>query len=462
MEQRGTSPRCSPCLRGRKGLKAPRRSTPSLLSRESKEMMGKAEELFQLCDKEEKGLITKRDLQFRYQNSTNAELRLQNELPLTPDQLEAVFDSLDQSNNGYLTPVEFSMGLGKLLGVNIANGEEDGERQIMEETFESGWSDEDDDTEEMLFCATMEQLGATRIVEEHRQSRYLWNRLRKECPDLLTNFEDLLFGFSSDIRDVHREKETLEQALKRKEIDHGREVRSLYDEMEQQIKLEKERHLRKKTHRLCIENCIKKRIKTRIKKAPKKHQKKDLRFLQRAAVSVLKKKGGKSGTCEHTLKPDRGNVALNLQHFTFCMKNNCSRWIKYLQISSTLLPTYSVADLPCGNPVRKSVRILIHVNTTLKGMFTRCGFCCRSAAVSHAFTVQCKPMGNAIRIAHAAEKKNAWKHSGLHSAACQFFVRIPQRFYTCFIIENRSGIRTKTTINPQEIRSGPFLRVHIA
>ncbi|XP_069596316.1 EF-hand calcium-binding domain-containing protein 4A isoform X2 [Ranitomeya imitator] len=234
MEQRGTSPRCSPCLRGRKGLKAPRRSTPSLLSRESKEMMGKAEELFQLCDKEEKGLITKRDLQ-----------RLQNELPLTPDQLEAVFDSLDQSNNGYLTPVEFSMGLGKLLGVNIANGEEDGERQIMEETFESGWSDEDDDTEEMLFCATMEQLGATRIVEEHRQSRYLWNRLRKECPDLLTNFEDLLFGFSSDIRDVHREKETLEQALKRKEIDHGREVRSLYDEMEQQIKLEKERHLRK-------------------------------------------------------------------------------------------------------------------------------------------------------------------------------------------------------------------------
>ncbi|XP_073410472.1 EF-hand calcium-binding domain-containing protein 4A isoform X2 [Dendrobates tinctorius] len=234
MEQRGTSPRCSPCLRGRKGLKAPRLSTPSLLSRDSKEMMGKAEELFQLCDKEEKGLITKRDLQ-----------RLQNELPLTPEQLEAVFDSLDQSNNGYLTPVEFSMGLGKLLGVNIANGEEDGERQMMEETFESGWSDEDDDTEEMLFCATMEQLGATRIVEEHRQSRYLWNRLRKECPDLLTNFEDLLFGFSSDIRDVHREKETLEQALKRKEIDHGREVRSLYDEMEQQIKIEKERHLRK-------------------------------------------------------------------------------------------------------------------------------------------------------------------------------------------------------------------------
>lgn len=196
--------------------------------------MEKAEELFQLCDKEEKGLITKRDLQ-----------RLQNELPLTPDQLEAVFESLDQSNNGYLTPVEFSMGLGKLLGVNMANGEEDGERPIMEETFQSGWSDEDDDTEEMLFCATMEQLGATHVFQEHREIRDLWNRLRKERPELLTNFEEFLFRVSSYIRDVHHEKETLEQALKRKETDHGREVRCLYEEMEQQIKIERERLLRK-------------------------------------------------------------------------------------------------------------------------------------------------------------------------------------------------------------------------
>ncbi|XP_063800840.1 EF-hand calcium-binding domain-containing protein 4A [Pseudophryne corroboree] len=237
MEQMGTSPRCSPCLRGRKGFKTSKKSSPSHLVSEPEEMMGKAEELFQLCDKEEKGLITKRDLQ-----------RLQNELPLTPDQLEAVFDSLDQSNNGYLTPVEFSMGLGKLLGVDITNGEEDGERQVMEEMFESGWSDEDeDDTEEMLFCSTMEQLGATRVFQEHREIRDLWIRLRKERPELLGNFEEFLFHVSSYIRDVHHEKETLEQALKRKETDHGREVRCLYEEMEQQIKLERERILRKDT-----------------------------------------------------------------------------------------------------------------------------------------------------------------------------------------------------------------------
>ncbi|KAG8438030.1 hypothetical protein GDO86_008639 [Hymenochirus boettgeri] len=215
----------------RKSYKTP----SSSLITQSEEMMGKAHELFQLCDKEDKGLITKGDLQ-----------RLQNEIPLTPEQLEDVFDSLDQSNNGYLTPVEFSMGLGKLLVVN--SHEEGKQSPMLEETFESGWSDgpdEEDDAEEMLFCSTMEHIGAARIFQEHKDIRDLWSRLRKERPELQSNFEEFLYRVSSYIRDVHQEKETLEQALKRKETDHGREVRCLYEEMEQQIKIEREQLLRK-------------------------------------------------------------------------------------------------------------------------------------------------------------------------------------------------------------------------
>ncbi|XP_051477749.1 EF-hand calcium-binding domain-containing protein 4A isoform X3 [Apus apus] len=147
------------------------------------EMLEKARELFQLCDKDEKGFITKVDMQ-----------RLQTELPLTLEQLETVFDSLEQNNNGYLTPVEFSMGLGKLIGIELCQGAGRMDHSRQEETFESGWSDDLDpvDDEEKRFCSMMEQFGTAHMFEE-------------------------------------------------KETDHDREVRCLYEEMEQQIKAERER-----------------------------------------------------------------------------------------------------------------------------------------------------------------------------------------------------------------------------
>ena len=65
-------------------------------------MVEKATDLFMLCDLEQKGFITKRDMQ-----------RLQTELPLNPEQLEDVFDSLDDDGNGYLTLQEFIEGFGE-------------------------------------------------------------------------------------------------------------------------------------------------------------------------------------------------------------------------------------------------------------------------------------------------------------------------------------------------------------
>ena len=57
----------------------------------------KAEELFNLCDTEQKGFIIKKDMQ-----------RLRDELGVEPEQLEDVFDSLDVDHNGYLTFEEFT------------------------------------------------------------------------------------------------------------------------------------------------------------------------------------------------------------------------------------------------------------------------------------------------------------------------------------------------------------------
>ncbi|NXP74324.1 EFC4A protein, partial [Ramphastos sulfuratus] len=231
------------------------------------EMLEKARELFQLCDKDEKGFITKVDMQ-----------RLQSELPLSLEQLEAVFDSLEQNNNGYLTPVEFSMGLEKLLGMELGQGagRMDGCRQ--EETFESGWADdlEPADEEEKRFCALMEQLGAAQLFDDPQEVRELWARLRKERPELLANFEEFLLRVSSYVQEVNHEKESMEQALKRKETDHDREVRCLYEEMEQQIKAERERLICQEALRHDRSNLLQKELRSKEQELEKilYHQKK--------------------------------------------------------------------------------------------------------------------------------------------------------------------------------------------
>lgn len=67
-------------------------------------MVQKACELFAVCDVENNGYITKKEMQ-----------RLQKELPLNPEQLENVFDSLDDDQNGQLTLEEFTAGFGKII-----------------------------------------------------------------------------------------------------------------------------------------------------------------------------------------------------------------------------------------------------------------------------------------------------------------------------------------------------------
>ncbi|XP_074129683.1 EF-hand calcium-binding domain-containing protein 4A [Sminthopsis crassicaudata] len=199
------------------------------------EMLEKARELFFLCDKEAKGFITKADLQ-----------RLQNELPLTREQLESVFESLDRGHAGFLTPREFSMGLGSFVGAEMPGSAPPSGPQ--EETFESGWvpglgapEEEEAAAEEDGFGATMEQLGAAPILAEQREVRALWARLRRERPELLGSFEDVLVQVSSCLGEAERAREAVEQALCRRESDHEKEVQCLYEEMEQQICAERER-----------------------------------------------------------------------------------------------------------------------------------------------------------------------------------------------------------------------------
>uniref|UniRef100_A0A3P9P500 Calcium release activated channel regulator 2B n=1 Tax=Poecilia reticulata TaxID=8081 RepID=A0A3P9P500_POERE len=173
---------------------SPRLGKPMPLSPQA-ETMGKAKELFVLCDKEGKGFITKRDMQ-----------RLEGELPLSPEQLETVFESLDRENNGFLTPQSC---LFHILNLSI-------------------W-----------FCAfnSMQELFT------------LWCELQRDSPELLSALESLLVHAVSNLQDAIRERDTLEQALIRRESEHDKMVRSIYEEMENQIREEKEKWAAQKKQR---------------------------------------------------------------------------------------------------------------------------------------------------------------------------------------------------------------------
>nr|XP_020475050.1 EF-hand calcium-binding domain-containing protein 4A [Monopterus albus]XP_020475051.1 EF-hand calcium-binding domain-containing protein 4A [Monopterus albus] len=231
----------SPRLRTRQvGSPRPGRGhSPLISSRErvpgspQSETMGKARELFVLCDKEGKGFITKRDMQ-----------RLQAELPLSPEQLETVFETLDREHNGFLTPAEFSKGLGELVGLTEAT--ELGQDEAEEDTDQVDFSQED---AAVRFANLLLELGADKLFKNQEELCTLWCELQRDRPELLSVLEGVLAHAVSHLQDSIRERDSLEQALRRRESEHDQVVRSIYEEVESQIKEEREKRLAQDSNR---------------------------------------------------------------------------------------------------------------------------------------------------------------------------------------------------------------------
>ncbi|CAL8358121.1 unnamed protein product [Lota lota] len=201
-------------------------------------IMEKTQELFQMCDVEGKGFVTRRDMQ-----------RLNVEVPLNADELEKVFDTLDTDRNGYLTLDEFSSGFSEFLCSQESSVMEEERRPCKgrsEAMSQSQWEIKlvaSEDEEEKHFCMLMETLGASNVFEDPSEVRSLWAQLSRDEPHLLSNFEEFLARVTVQIKDANQEKREMESAMKRKAATHDDEIQSLYEEMEQQIKNEKDRIL---------------------------------------------------------------------------------------------------------------------------------------------------------------------------------------------------------------------------
>ncbi|XP_059917907.1 EF-hand calcium-binding domain-containing protein 4A isoform X2 [Gadus macrocephalus] len=187
--------------------------------------MDKARELFVLCDKEGKGFITKRDMQ-----------RLEVELPLSLDQLEDVFDSLDRESNGFLTPVEFNAGLGGIVVLDESLNQSQNEGRAEPDPVD--WNN---DPGVIRFVNLLVELGADTLFKNQWEVSSLWFELQRERPELLTVLDDILVHALAAVQDSTKEKDSLEQALRRRESEHDRIVQSIYEEMESQLKEEREK-----------------------------------------------------------------------------------------------------------------------------------------------------------------------------------------------------------------------------
>ncbi|XP_027489887.1 EF-hand calcium-binding domain-containing protein 4B isoform X2 [Corapipo altera] len=203
-------------------------------------VLGKAQEFFQICDLEGKGFVTRQDMQ-----------RLHPELPLSLEELEKVFVTLDADGNGSLTPKEFITGLSQFLLEQIAlkndmMEQSEGETACPIICKETTGDDED---EEFQFSNLMDRLGAKKVLNDESDVKQLWLQLRKDEPHLLSSFEELLVRIFSLLQEADNEKNELECALKKKIAAYAEEIQHLYEEMEQQIKKEREQFLLKDTER---------------------------------------------------------------------------------------------------------------------------------------------------------------------------------------------------------------------
>ncbi|XP_023284937.1 ras and EF-hand domain-containing protein-like isoform X1 [Seriola lalandi dorsalis] len=211
-------------------------------------LLDKTKEFFQTCDVEGKGFITRTDMR-----------RLHRELPLSAEELEDVFVSLDTDRTGYLTLEAFSSGFSQFLHgrrISVTDDQNQTPSPILrtkEALYQSQWEAKlsgVEDEEEGHFCMLLESLGASNVFEDPDEVRSLWAQLRRDEPHLLSNFEEFLARVTHQIKEAHQEKKEMESALQRKAATHDSEIRHLYEEMEAQIKNEKERLLLQDSERL--------------------------------------------------------------------------------------------------------------------------------------------------------------------------------------------------------------------
>ncbi|XP_067009036.2 EF-hand calcium-binding domain-containing protein 4A [Anabrus simplex] len=209
----------------------------------------RAQQLFLLSDQERKGFIVKRDMQ-----------RMRSEIPLSPEQLEAVFDSLDVKGNGYLTIEQFLEGFGQFLNSHSASNGTKVKPRVRNGTTEHIYCADVDDpelTQEQADADHLEyllqQLHSTNMLHNVEILRQLCRRVQRDSSSQIqSNLEMFLQQLIQDLKTRQHEQWELEESMRVREEEHNKQVQKLFEEMETQLAEDKDLFRRQEDERLRI------------------------------------------------------------------------------------------------------------------------------------------------------------------------------------------------------------------
>ncbi|XP_066277129.1 EF-hand calcium-binding domain-containing protein 4B-like isoform X1 [Branchiostoma lanceolatum] len=204
---------------------------PGLLTSRAKRM---AQNIFSLCDVDDKGFITMRDLEIA--------LSEYSELCLTPEQVEYVFSLLDTQRSGRLHRDQFVSAFERFLMIDhsqmmLGTGNmEDG----LDEMYESQTPPVSPDilTLQAEWDSFLRSVGGNVLLEGNNDLQGLWQRLRQDEPELLRPFEVFL---RNAICEIYEMQTKCDSVVRSKSMLHSQEVKRLYEEMEVQLSKEREK-----------------------------------------------------------------------------------------------------------------------------------------------------------------------------------------------------------------------------
>ena len=145
----------------------------------------------------------------------------------------------------------FLAGFGRFLNNEMAQFNETTQQDDLIEHIS-----EEKDEEQQIFRNTLDALGATNLYDDEETIRALWTKLRETDPSLLRQFEGFIGKVTEEIKRSKSDHRSIEAALHSKSSNYDDEIKKLYEEMEQQIKIEKTKVLeqvrQKKTNHFLV------------------------------------------------------------------------------------------------------------------------------------------------------------------------------------------------------------------